>query len=433
MKGNHLNHRIFWGCKLLWAIMVMFPGEEVTAQQFHRFFYGTVMDEETRRPLAGANLQIPGSRIGTTTNPQGEFSFFTDTIPAPLIVSHLGYQSKTILLDETSYQLALYLNREMIMLPELEITAKATEPFFRSDTYSVYDYDVDSTMVWVLIYRQRLARSELICRNIYGDTVARSAPLTFTPVRLFRDCIGTLHVLGKDSGYQVFLQGKYISLIHPVKMKKFDDILKNCIAATAETMFFRRETDHGLSVEFFGVNRLTLDRQILSVVEDREKMKMKRRNPFDSGMLNTSKPPSSREDFVTWNYVHKILYRPVKASLQLIGQYTCIFNAPDRQVEFYDAHGNFSYKLSLRVDQGRDGRWTEEIMIDKTDHRVYTTFFRNGRYALYEIDLNTGNFRFKTEPDHFYPEKIRVHNGWIYYLFDVDARADNKILFRRKI
>lgn len=427
------NCTILFGLMMLWACMTVFPGDWASAQKVHRFYYGNVLDEETRRPLQGVNLQVPGSRIGTTTNRKGEFSFITDTLPASLIVSHMGYQSKTILLDETSYQLSLYLQREMILLPELEITAKASEPFFQSDLYSVYDYDVDSILVWVLIYRQRLARSELICRNIYGDTVARSAPLSFTPVRLFRDCIGTLHILGKDSVYQVFLHDRDIELIHPVKMKKFVDVLKNCIAASKETMFFRRETDHGLSVEFFGINRLTLDRQTLSVVEDSEKMKMKRRNPFDSRMLNSSRPPSSRDDFVTWNYVHKVLYRPVKATLKLIGPYTCIFNTPDRQVEFYDTQGNFSYKLSIKVDQSRNGRWTEEILIDKTDRRVYTTFIRNGRYALYEIDLNTGNIKFKTEPEHFYPEKIRVHNGWIYYLFDVDAKADNKILFRRKI
>ena len=412
----------------------VFPGiYPVMAQHKYKFYYGTVAAEGSKQGLRGVNLHIDGTRIGTVTDGTGAFSFFCDTIPAMLIVSFVGFESKSVLLDETSFRLSLYLRRKAIDLNEVEIKANLLEPFFKDDHYAVLDYDVDSNLVWLLIFRQRISQSVLICKNLLGDTVATSGPFTFKPVSIFRDCIGTLHVLSRDSGFQVFRSGDSIQLIHPVKLKKFEDILKNCVASNKEILFFRKVTDHGLSVEYFGVNRNTMMKQTLTRVGDEEKLKMKRRNNEDAYLLRIEKPPDSRENFVTWNYVHKILYRPVKAMLYQVGQYTCIFNTPGRQVEFYDHAGNFSYKLLLQVEKVNDGRWTQDVEIDKTSDKVYTTFLRNGTCTLYEINLNNGGLIRRLSLEHAYPEKVKVYNGWVYYLYDLSADADNKMLFRQKL
>ena len=403
------------------------------AQHKHNFFYGIVSEEGTKRGLPGVNLHIKDTRIGTVSDKTGAFSFFTDSLPSILIVSHVGFETKTVLLDETSFRLSLFMQRKAADLQEVEIKADLLEPFFKDDHYAVLDYEVDSNLVWLLVFRQRISQSELICKNIYGDTVATSQPFAFKPVNLFRDCLGTLHILSRDSGFQVFRNGETIQLIHPVKLKKFEDILKNCVASTNDILYFKKITDHGLNVEYYGVDRKTLMQKTITRVGDEKKLKMKRRNPEDEYLLMSARPPVSREDFVTWNYVHKVLYRPVKAMLAQVGSYICIFNNPARQVEFYDPEGNFSYKLSLQVDQVNDGRWTQEIAIDKTSEKAYTTFLRNGICTVYKINLNTGALVRELSLSHPFPEKVRINNGWVYYLYDLSAEADNKMLFRQKM
>ncbi|MEI6436306.1 MAG: carboxypeptidase-like regulatory domain-containing protein [Bacteroidota bacterium] len=413
---------------------VVFPGtDSVMAQQHHRFYYGTVTEEGTKRGLSGVNLFIEGTRIGTVSDKTGAFSFFTDTIPATLTVSFVGFESKSALLDETSFQLSLYLRRKAVELNEVEIKANLLEPFFKDDHYAVLDFDIDSNLVWTLVFRQRISKAELICKNLTGDTVAVSEQFTFKPVSIFRDCIGNLHILSSDSGFQIFRSGNMIQLIHPVKLKKFEDVLKNCVASTNEVLFFRKVTNHGLSVEYFGVNRKTMMQQTLAHVTDEEKLKMQRRNNDDAYLLMSARPPESRNDFVTWNYVHKILYRPVKAMLYQIRLYTCIFNNPEKQVEFYDQSGNFSYKLSLQIEKVNDGRWSQDIEIDKTSDKVYTTFLRNGVCTVYEINLNNGVLIKQLSLQHAFPEKVRIYNGWVYYLYDLSSDADNKMLFRQKL
>jgi hypothetical protein len=399
----------------------------------YNFYYGKVYDEVTRKPLSNVNLSVLSTRIGTVTNRKGEFSFFTDSIPATLVITHVGYQTKTVVIDQTSFSMVLYLLPEMKELPEVEIRANAHEAFFRHDQFAVMDYEIDSGLVYLLIYRQRLANGEVICKRPEGDTVARSAVCTFAPNKLFRDCMGYMHLLSSDSGFQIHRRGEILTLVHPVSLKRFDDVLKNCVVATSTTIYFRKVTDHGLGVEYYGVDRKTLARRTVSTIVDQERAAMLRRNEEDAGLLWKTRQPDSRDDFVTWNYVQKILYRPIKSAIFRIGGYICIFNTPDRQMEFYDPEGNYSYKISIQSDKVNDGRWTTEIYIDEKTAKVYTSFLRNGSCSIYSINLNTGELKKRVTVLHAYPEKINIYNGYIYYLYDVAGDPDNKMLFKQRL
>jgi hypothetical protein len=413
--------------------MILLATAPAFSQGQHNYFYGKVVDSQSKKGIPGVNLSIAGTQIGTTTDKTGTFSFFTNKLPATLAVSHIGYETKTIFLDTTSFSLMLYLSRKATVLKEVEITANKHEPFFRDNLYSVLDYEIDSSLVYLLIYRNYLSKAQLICKNIYGDTVATSDPFTFKPRKLFRDCLGNLHVLARDSGYQVFRHEKNMLLIHPVNLKKFEDVLKNCVAANSTTLYFHRVLKRGLGVEYYGIDRNTLVRKNISQVSDEQRLKMLRRNPEDAMLLGSAIQPSSREDFVTWNYVHKILYRPIKTSLYLSGGFICIFNTPDKQVEFYDEAGNFSYKLALKTDLVKEGRWISEIFTDETSSKMYTTYIQNGRCHVYEINLNNGMLKKRLTLFHPYPEKLRFYNDYIYYLFDVSGDPDNKMVYRQKL
>jgi hypothetical protein len=198
-------------------------------------------------------------------------------------------------------------------------------------------------------------------------------------------------------------------------------------------LFVQKSTDQGLGVEYYGVNRKTFSKQTITHVKDEKRMKMFRRNSDDAALLMQATQPISRDDFVTWNYVHKILYRPIKTALYKIGSFICIFNTPDRQMEFYDSGGNFSYKLALKINLVNDGRWTSDILTDGHTEKVYTTFISNGQYGIYEIDLNSGILIKRLTLFHYYPEKIKVYNNFVYYLYDVSADPDNKMLYRQKL
>lgn len=428
-----MNSSFSYICRLFvaWVVLCLVFPDAGQGQEQYAFFYGKVLDQLTKKGLPNVNLSIAATSTGTVSGKKGDFSFFVDSVPCMLMVSHVGYKTKAIYLDNTSYSLTLYLEPAAEELQEVEIKARQQEFFFKDELYSVRDYEIDSGNIYLLVYKTRLLYTEILCKKPNGDTLARSPVIRFTPNRLFRDCMGYMHVLSNDSGFQINRVGTCLELTHPVGLKRFDNVLKDCIVSTPETFYFQKVVDKGQQVEYYGIDRKTLIRKNITSVTDEKKARLLRRNPGDLGLLWSTKPPDSREDFVTWNYVHKILYRPVKTALFRIGNYFCIFNTPEKQVEFYDMQGNYSYKLLLYPDQIHEGRWTQEVLIDEATTRVYTTFLRSGICTLYRIDLNNGNLKRVMELPHPFPQKIKIWNGDAYYLYDVPGTADNKMLFRQ--
>jgi hypothetical protein len=82
----------------VWLLFVL-PCPLALSQSFTQTLRGTIMDEDGKFPLTGANVVIAGTHplIGTTTDHKGEFRF--DHVPlgrADLLVTYLGYEDKAI-------------------------------------------------------------------------------------------------------------------------------------------------------------------------------------------------------------------------------------------------------------------------------------------------------------------------------------------------
>jgi hypothetical protein len=198
-------------------------------------------------------------------------------------------------------------------------------------------------------------------------------------------------------------------------------------------LFIRKFEKNGQTVSYYKVDRKTNQRQMLTAIEDSLKTKMLRRNPHDNDLLMQSVQPAGRDDFVDWSYVHKILYRPISTVLCKIGDFICIFNTVDRTIEFYKMDGSYAFKLLLMIKKIKEGNWSKDIYIDEEKSKVYTTFIQNGYNFLYTVDLNTGELKKVLSIAHLYPEKLQIHDGYVYYLYHEAGSGDNKELFRHSI
>jgi hypothetical protein len=259
-------------------ILLFWFNEDVSAQRQFRFFYGKVIDKVTKRPISNVNFSVRNSSVGTVSDSKGEYSFYLDTIPSILTVSHVSYETKKIILDTATYKMTLYLVPVVRQLKEVVISATPQETIFKDVHYAVLDYEIDSGYIYLLVYLNRFSKSKLICRTPGGDTIAQSGLLHLSPKSLVHDCLGYLHVLSGDSAYQIFRKEKMIQIIHPVTTKKYDEVLSDCVASTSELLYFKRMTDNGLGTEFYTINRKNNSRKWIAQVRDEKKAKMLLRN-----------------------------------------------------------------------------------------------------------------------------------------------------------
>jgi hypothetical protein len=402
------------------------------AQKQH--YFGKVLDNNTHTGIPDANLSISASKTGCTTDQNGEFSFYSDITPIFVTVSHLGYESLKIRLDKSSGGFTLLLKPVASLLREVEISAKnEPEPFFKDDQYSILDFVADSDLVYLLIYRFRLAKSQLLCKSVSGDTVACSGIITFRPAGLYRDCLGYIHVLSQDSAYQVFLEDDSLYFPYAFEIQKFYSTISDCVASTDDWLVFKEESFYHQVIDFYMVNRNSSQKQMLEKVTDKEKTNLLIKNPSDNFFMWLDTIPGDWEDFKEWSYVRQILYKPNASVLKRIGDTLCLFNTVDGTFNLYDTDGKIISHRKLIFHGNEKEDWTREIYADQISHKAYTSFAKNGNVILSRIDFNSGELTRVLHPVHQFPGKVTVQHSFLYYLYDIPGTGDNKRLYRQKI
>lgn len=87
------------------ALPVMAQNREVAAIDTSRLTYvvtGDVRDASTGRRLQYVNVRISGKKFSTVTNADGGFTIKTNEKPQQLVVSHIGYRTQRVSLEEGS-------------------------------------------------------------------------------------------------------------------------------------------------------------------------------------------------------------------------------------------------------------------------------------------------------------------------------------------
>lgn len=114
---------------------------------------GKVVTEKSREPLAFASLVVKGYNGGTTTDIDGKFSLNLTTARAEIVVSHIGYESRTIVVQQSNSNLIIRLREKSTELSEVVVrpednpawriirTTTRNKPLNDPENYSSFTYN----------------------------------------------------------------------------------------------------------------------------------------------------------------------------------------------------------------------------------------------------------------------------------------------------
>ena len=93
---------------------------------------GIIKDAETNKPLPNANIYIKETYIGTISNKDGHYKLEIPKVPSEVIVSYIGYETRTILIeDHGSQELNIFLRPIAIQLQEVVVSSDQEDPAIR--------------------------------------------------------------------------------------------------------------------------------------------------------------------------------------------------------------------------------------------------------------------------------------------------------------
>ncbi|MBD0254360.1 MAG: carboxypeptidase-like regulatory domain-containing protein, partial [Cytophagales bacterium] len=113
---------------LLSLLFLSIPFFSSAVTQAQNTLWGTVQDKATGQRMAGVNILVKGSVVGTVTDNKGQFSLQTNqALPLTLAFSAIGYQKQEIVISTGAQAINLALAPQTTLMQEVVVAASRVE------------------------------------------------------------------------------------------------------------------------------------------------------------------------------------------------------------------------------------------------------------------------------------------------------------------
>ena len=451
---------------LLFVVFMLFHWWNNYGQDSGFLVSGSVMDARSGAPIENVNITVTGSQEGTTTNKLGQFSIWIKTLPFELVFSHVAYENASLYYDHSPLQaLRINLEERTEPLTGVTITSQNIDTIYADRVYSVLDYELCEEGIMLLIFKSRLARSELRFQDYSGHVLHELKVLPTKPLALFKDCLGEIHLLSHDKAYQITTGKSGLVLYPPYSIDHFHEVMSSCKFMIGEKVYFEVMGFQELVNQYYYVTTTDTTSHLLAVSIDHEKLGFLRQNPENylpeypatgpdpiesfngtAGDLRLLRMIRNKEAELRFN---KLAYlSPIFAPSFALQDSVVIFDHPNNLIRIYDQYDSLigttpiEYHLSRKNDSvsglvyglAKPTKWLKEIYLDEIKNKAYTTFQNlNGTRDLKEIDLHTGKTSYILNIPFPYVQKIKIRDGMLYYVYKGFGESQRKKLFRQRI
>ncbi|NOX47639.1 MAG: carboxypeptidase-like regulatory domain-containing protein [Chlorobi bacterium] len=425
---------------------------------------GAVYDNKTGEPLENVNIHFLESKAGAITDGLGRFSIYTQKLPAVLEISHIAYETKNISIKSIPLiDMEIKLEPKTSILPGVVITSEKIDTVFMDDEYAVLDYEIMDNGILMLVFRYNLLHSELLFTDFSGTEMIKLKILPAKPLQLFKDCLGTVHVISKNKAFQVYFQDDKVLLYEGVGIGKFHALMDDCKFGIRNKLYFSEKAFMELGQVFYYINTDDNQKHLLCTVFDEDKVDFFYQNPenlalfgdplTDKGdlMANGNDPAvidRLRKNFEEAQFRKLAYLSPAYIPIFGMGDSVILFNHPKSQIELYDFQDSMVVKIPIsyngdnNTNKGlipvgtfkREGKWLKEVYVDKLHKRAYTLFMKsNGNKEVKEINLRTGEVSSVIIIPFPYVKKIDVYNGFVYFIYKGWGENQRSKLFRQRL
>ncbi len=374
---------------------------------------GRILDSDTEFPLQDVNIQIKGTNSGTTSDSYGYYSIYIKKLPAILIFSYVGYKKQYLKIKyKQNKKINITLKPKSKALKGVSISANKIENIVKDKPLYIFDYDFYKNNIVLLAYQnRRISKTILVLINNSGSVICDLS--VNGAKKLFKDCFNNIHLITKDTTYQIYFNSKKLCLLYPTQNKKFNKTMSPCITESNNKLYFKRYSHNNQELLYYFIDINTKKKKNLRYISNERSIELqddlsneiKLRKLFGIGYTEADK----RFDEICF-------LSPVFAPLVKINDTIYIFNYIDSKIELYSPSGNLIKEIPISFHKSPN--WKKKIYVDEKENKVYNLFQNNGASMLREINLKNGTLGKTIKiPGFYFIEKIQIRGAWVYFLY----------------
>lgn len=395
---------------------------QASTQSFE--FNGIIYGSESKNPVANVNIKIAGESIGTTSDELGNFNIIIDKIPCTLILSHISYEKQYMKLNTIETKLrSIILHHKTYTLNEINISDKKVEELLKKTKFFVYDFIIFENRLLLIVFDEKnFSKTKLVLLDLQGEIITTKS--IKKPEKLYKDCLGTCHLISNDTAYQIYFDNSKLQLIYPVGFNEFEELMYPCLAELNNKIYFKKYYYNDQILSYYYIDKITNAYREISYISD--KVGLTILNDLERH-INTRKNVYTEADA---RFDKMCFFNPIHAPLLKIDSNILIFNYISSVIEFYSKNGNYLKEVS--IDYHKTTQWQEKIYIDDYTNEIYTTFRRNnGIITLAKIEISSGKVITKYKISQFaYLFKVLVFKNNAYFLYSDRSNTELRKLYK---
>jgi hypothetical protein len=422
------------------ACFVFLATIRLYCQSSPHYIYGKVIDADTKILLKNVSISVNGTLNGAITDSSGSFRVSTPDKTVVLHFSMIGYTKRSVKVKEGSMDsVTVELSQKANVLMEVTVNASPIEIVIKSKRFHVLDYEFYKDNI-VLITYVDLKKAKLVLIDQNFDTLGYKA-IPYEPNRLFKDCMGNVHVVCQDSIYQVYHSGKSLRLLAAKSIRDFEEILLPCVAQDSSNFYLVEKygsklVDGEMGLPFYSnplalsyvcINKQKRLKKRFVAIADEEKIKMSN----DEAAFEARKTASGLATFGDRLFAEKNIFTEIYAPLFTIKNAIYVFDYVNGNIKCFDK--GLSIKQEVPVLFHKDLQFQEEMQLDQITWNVFALFENDGITELRKVDLETGKTVASYKIPFAFVNHVKVRDNYIYFIRKGKDYDDTRYLSRLRI
>ncbi len=411
---------------------------------------GRLLNIKTKTPVEGALIQVLNSNYNAVSDKKGNFSL---SIPhkkhISLLIKHASFNNRIKELDINDTINSIYVN---IALSEKQIlldsvTIKATnkpDTLVYSGKFSIYDFDFYEDNYILLTAANKLDKAELKLADFNGKILSTTKIPSSAGVakELFHDYMGYTNVICEYSIYRIVVYNNSF-LTFQLDAKDFNSFVKPIIDTLNNKLIFSDYWKEYPSFNYYSYDAksktksplISITNEDLMSIYNMEYYYMKPRDRLDAREIaDEYKIDKKVAAALMTGFTKSLFYDPLYAPLFILKDTICIFDHYKDALFHFDKHGKKLDSVAISYNHPKNWReWKRLMLKDDVENTIYAVYAKDGHKYLKLIDYRTGKDKGKYKLIFHSGDKVKIRDGYVYYVYRPFESTQEKFLYRERI
>ncbi len=410
---------------------------------------GIVNDLETKLPVENATIKCLNTPTTTLTNINGQFLLVLPKKENYKINAlHLAYQNFTKEVkteNKDTIFVLISLKQKENLLDSISIYAiQKPETLVGKPNYSVYDFDFYEDKLLLLTAEKNLDQAKIQLADYSGKIYStfQLPKKAGKAISFFHDYEGYTDIICKDSVFRIDVMNNDL-LLMPILKNDFEKFLIPIIDTANKNYYVSDKWDKYPSFNYYYLKHNDTLNNLLQNISNQDLMKLynleyyylpSRAQLEARRLADFYKTDKKIIAALMSGFTQSMYFEPLYAPLFIINDTICIFNHYANLLYHYTKQNKLIDSVTINYHHPNNWHdWKKQLFVDEIDTKVYAFYSKSQHHYIKQINYQTGKEILSYKLQHHSAEKIKIKNGYIYYVYRPFESTQEKFLYREKI